>query len=313
MGKILGSAAVLSIALTGLFAPSASAAMPLWEGAGAPQVLYSIDGKLESVIVGNSGRLYFSSTPTGNTTSSQLLKIDRPGATPELVTSAPPGPGGLSWDKRRLLWGYGNTAANGATGDVNPVAGLNSVNPVNGKKFNVSKTLGMANGIAKAPNGAIFASNDFGQKMDRITTKGFTINGWALVDKANGLTISPDGKFIYANLIFSVPPTIASIEIADAANVTTYAAAPADTPMSILDGLTRDDAGNLYVAAWGKGEVWKVDTSGNFCVLASGLSQTSSLYLGRGRKGFKAGSLYVVGFDGKIVKVPGAYAATQPS
>ena len=86
MGKILGSAAVLSIALTGLFAPSASAAMPLCEGAGAPQVLYSIDGKLESVIVGNSGRLYFSSTPTGNTTSSQLLKIDRPGATPELVT-----------------------------------------------------------------------------------------------------------------------------------------------------------------------------------------------------------------------------------
>lgn len=171
------------------------------------------------------------------------------------MTSAPPGPGGLSWDKRRLLWGYGNTAANGATGDVNPVAGLNSVNPVNGKKFNVSKTLGMANGIAKAPNGAIFASNDFGQKLDRITTKGFTINGWALVDKANGLTISPDGKFIYANLIFSVPPTIASIEIADAANVTTYAAAPADTPMSILDGLTRDDAGNLYVAAWGKGEV----------------------------------------------------------
>ena len=54
MGKILGSAAVLSIALTGLFAPSASAAMPLCEGAGAPQVLYSIDGKLESVIVGNT-------------------------------------------------------------------------------------------------------------------------------------------------------------------------------------------------------------------------------------------------------------------
>jgi len=312
MGTFRGAAAVLTIVTCGLFAASADAAIPLCDGAGAPQTLYSDQGTLESVIVGNAGRLYFSSTPAGNPTSSQLLRIEKPGATPTLVTEAPPGPGGLAWDGRNLLWGYGNSAANGAVGDLTPKAGLNRVNPVTGKKTLLSSTLGMANGVAKAPDGTMFASNDFGQKLDRISSKGVTTNGWATVNKANGLAVSRNGKYLYANSILSNPPTVYRVEIANPSNVIPYAVAPADQGISILDGLTRDDKGNLYVAVWGKGQVWKINSKQQICVLASGMTQTSSLYLGRGKKGFKAGNLFVVGFDGKIIKVPGAYAATYP-
>ncbi|MBK5232020.1 MAG: SMP-30/gluconolactonase/LRE family protein [Thermoleophilia bacterium] len=311
MRRTLASTTVLFSALFAFFAASAAAEIPLCDGTYSQKTLYTDQGVLESVIVGNAGRLYFAGTPSGVATGSgQLLKIQKPGDTPIPLVDGPPGPGGLAWSGRKLLWGYGNSVANGSTGDTDPKAGLYSVNPVNGKKTVVADDLGMANGITRARNGTIFASNDLGTKLDRIKD-GTTTNGWATLAGANGLTISRGGKYLYANQTFLAPSRISRIEIADPSNIITYAMSP-DPGTVILDGLTRDNEGSLYAAAWGAGQVWKIDSKKRICVVASGLKQPSNLAFGAGKKGFQAGNLYVVGFGGEIVKVSGAIGATFP-
>ena len=310
--------AFLLLAATGLLggtatvAGTASAEIPACSGAVSTKTIYSGLGRLESILTGNSGRMYLSEGPAG-TSISRLLKIEKPGATPTTVLDGPGGQGGLAWAKRRLLWGYGNSAENGGQGDANPISGLYSVNPVNGKKFTVSDRLGMANGIVRAKDGTIYASNDFGMKMDRITPAGVTENGWATLDSANGLVMSPDQKYIYAAQTFSDPSAISRIEIADPTNVTTWAStAGLITGNPIFDGLARDGKGNLYVAAWAAGQVWKIDRQRRFCIVATGLGRPSTLTFGFSKTGFRAGNLYVAGFTGGVFQITGAIEARYP-
>lgn len=300
-------------ALGGLSVTTAAAAVPPCAGPVSKSVLYSDLGRLESVIAGGAGRLYVSLTPPSSTVS-RLISITRPGATPLTVTDGPGGPGGLAWDRRRLLWGFGNSAVNGETGDENPVSGLYRVSVNTGNRSVVSDRLGMANGIAKAANGAIFASNDFGMKLDRISPAGITTNGWATIDSANGLVLSRNQKYLYAAQTFAEPSAISRIEIADPTNVTTWASTEGVISGNpVFDGLTRDDKGNLYVAAWAAGEIWKIDSRRRFCVLASGLGRPSSLIFGLAKKGFRAGNLYTVGFNGEVTEIKGAISATYPA
>jgi hypothetical protein len=307
--------AILAFVVPGAVAVTpAVAAVPQCAGPVSKSALYSDLGRLEAVIAGGAGRLYVSLTPPASTVS-RLISIDRPGATPRTVTDGPGGPGGLAWERRSLLWGYGNTAENGGTGDENPASGLYRLNVTNGNRSVVSDRLGMANGVARASDGAIFASNDFGMKLDRVSPSGSTLNGWATVESANGLVISRNQKYLYAAQTFAEPSAIARIEIANPANVTTWATtAGVITGNPVFDGLTRDDKGNLYVAAWAAGEVWKIDTQRRFCVLAKGLGRPSSLAFGLSRKGvgFDSRALYVVGFGGEVTRIDGARAATFP-
>jgi hypothetical protein len=319
MTSLRGSLKALLVALSvvvavgGISSAPAAAAVPQCTGAVSKSVLYSDLGRIESVISGGAGRLYLS-LETPASTSGRLVSIARPGATPRTVAKGPDGPGGLAWDGRRLLWGYGDSLESGETGDENPVAGLYRVDFAKGTRSVVSDRLGMANGIARASNGAIFASNDLGMKLDRISPSGVTVNGWATVDSANGLVISQDQKYLYAAQTFAEPSAIARIEIANPANVTTWATTEGViTGNPVFDGLTRDDKGNLYVAAWAAGEIWKIDSRRRFCVLASGLGRPSSLTFGRGRRGFRAGNLYTVGFNGEVTEIRGAVAAAYPA
>jgi len=301
------------VAFGGVAAAPATAAVPQCAGTVSKSVLYSDLGRLESVIVGGAGRLYASLDPP-DPTPGRLISITRPGATPRTVADGPDGPGGLAWDRRHLLWGYGTSLENGETGDENPTAGLYRVNPTNGNRSLVSDRLGMANGIARASSGAIFASNNLGMKLDRISPSGTTVNGWATVDSANGLVISRDQKYLYAAQTFAQPSAISRIEIANPVNVTTWATTEGViTGNPIFDGLTRDDKGNLYVAAWAAGEVWKIDSRRRFCVLASGLGRPSSLNFGLGKSGFRAGNLYTVSFNGEVTEIKGAVSATYPA
>lgn len=318
MRRILVLSSVLSISLALMGGAVASAEVPPCTGSYSQSTLYSDQGRLESVIVGNSGRLYFSGALPGASLEnevSRLYKVDRPGATPSPILDGPAGPGGLAWSSKRLLWGYGNTLANGAAGDLTPKSGLFSVNPANGKRSIVSKTLGMANGIAHAKNGTIFASNDLGFKLDRIVKKGSafnTTNGFANLYSANGLTISRNGKYLYAAQTFVTPSTISRIEIADPASIITYYTSP-EAANLIFDGLTRDNLGNLYVAVLSRGEVWKINGSKQACVLATGLANPSNVAISNAKKGFKAGNLYAVEFGGKVTQVKGATKAEVPA
>jgi hypothetical protein len=66
-----------------------------------------------------------------------------------------------------------------------------------------------------------------------------------------------------------------------------------------------DAHGNFYLTAKGAGQVWRMATDGSICLLASGLQNPSAAVLGAGSL---ASNLYVAGFGGEIVELPGAAA-----
>jgi sugar lactone lactonase YvrE len=289
-------------------APPAAAAAPDCAGLPASRVLYSGQGLLESVIVGRAGRLYFSSTPSGR--PGRIMKVGNRGARPRVLSDRITGPGGMVFHRRKLIAGFGDTIANGLRGDEDPRAGLFEINPVSGRRSVFAAGLGMANGVARAPDGTIFASNDFGMKLDRVAA-GVVTHGWAKVQSSNGMAVDPSGRYLYVAQTF-VPAAIQRVEIAAPRNVTTFAAAgPGDTEAG-LDGMTRDADGNLYVAANGAGQVWRVDRRGRICVLARGLTNPSAVAFGRGSRRFRGGNLYVVTFSGDVVELAGANQARFP-
>ncbi len=305
---------VIVLSLSAAFGAAVSpafAAIPDCGGPVSQKTIYEDQGVLESVVAGGRGKLFVSGTD-GSSDSALLRRYGKPGAKPGLISSAGPGPGGLAWAGRRLLWGNSNTQANGSAGDLNPTARLFSVLPSKGTRKTVSKTLGMANGVARASNGTIFASNALGEKLDRISTSGKTTNGWASLPGANGLAISTDGRYLFANQTSAVPSTVARIEIAHPANVINWFTAEAPG-VGTLDGLTIDGKGNLYAAAWLPGQIWKITPEHEACVLASGLDRPSNVAFGKGRKGFRIANLYAVSFGGEIVRIKGARRATVPA
>jgi sugar lactone lactonase YvrE len=309
MRKILLSSAVSFALLLAAAGPVRAAEVPRCVGSYSQSTIYSGQNPIENLIVGGGGVLYAS----GNEGDAGVLKAYTKGVTtPRTVTTGKPGGGGLAWEGRKLLWGYGDLLANGQTGDVDPKAGLYRVNTVTGAKRVVSDHLGMANGIARGRDGSVYASNTFGVKLDRITRSGVTQNGWAGVGSANGLVVGKNGRYLYANQMLESPSKIARIDIRNPSRVGTFFTSPEGTN-SLFDGLARDGRNNLYVAVFGKGEVWKVGQDRQACVLATGLSQTTSVAISGARKGFRAGNLYAAGFDGKIIQVTGATKARNPS
>ena len=277
-------------------------------GSYTQKTIYSDQGSIENLTVGGGGVLY---TSGGDENQGLLKAFTRGRAEPRVVVTGNPGGGGVAWDGKRLLWGYGDLFANGSTGDVNPTAGLYSVNLAKGTKRLVSDRLGMANGIARGKDGYVYASNNLGLKLDRVAPDGTTVNGWASLGSANGLTVGKNGRYLYANQMFESPSKIARIDTRNPARVSTYFTSPEDGNV-LFDGLTHDGRNNLYAAVFGKGEVWKLSPSRQVCVIASGLSQTTSVAISAARKGFRAGNLYASGFDGKIVQVSGATRAGFP-
>ena len=275
MRKFLVPLIALAVAFFSVSGISSAAEVPKCTGSFTQKTIYSGQAAIENLIVGGGGVLY---TSTTDGTNSLLNAYTKGVAAPRAITTGLPGGGGLAWNGKRLLWGYGDT---------------------------------LANGIARGKDGFVYASNNLGLKLDRISPEGETVNGWASLNSANGLSVGKNGRYLYANQMFTTPSTIAKIDTTDPSKVTTFFTSP-ETANVLLDGLTRDGENNLYAAVYGKGEVWKVSPSKEACVIATGLSQTTSVAISGAKKGFRAGNLYAAGFDGKIVQVTGATEAGFP-
>lgn len=283
------SAAVLDVA-------PASAAPDCAGGRIAPRTLASTKDTLEYGIFDRAGRFFYSDQST-----SMLMRIDRFGEPPKPLAPIPaPGamvfaPGGS------IIIGTGDSLQNGRSGDMNPMSGLMRVNPDTGAAQTYVTGLGMANGIALGPRRTIYATNDAGFDIDRVR-RGKIEHPWARVYSTNGVVVSPDDRYIYVSQTFT-PAAIQRISIADPSQVTPYAVAQGSDMSAGLDDMTIDRRGNLYVAANGAGQVWKVDTSGAICVLAGGLLFPSAVNFGVGSS---SRNLYVVGFDGNISELANA-------
>jgi sugar lactone lactonase YvrE len=235
-----------------------------------------------------------------------VLRIDRPGADPVALARGIGGPGGLALDAQgRLIVGFGDSLQGGLIGNVVGRGGLLLVDRDSGEYKTWVKGLGMANGVARAPDGTIFASNDFGTHIERVAPNGKIERRWAKLWSANGLAIGPNGRYLYAAQTFT-RAAIARIELAIPRNVTTHAAPKLAAGGALLDGLAIDPGGRLYVAANGAGQIWRVERDGTICALARGLKFPSAIALGHGAAGFSDGNLYAVTFSGDIVALPDA-------
>ena len=293
LGLLVALAAlpVLSAAL--LDAAPAAAAPDCPGGRIPPLTLASTGDTLEYGIFDGQGRFFYSDQST-----SMLMRIDRFGEPPKPLAPIP-APGAIVFAQDgSIIIGTGDSLQNGTTGDLNPMSGLMRVNPDTGATQTYVTGLGMANGLALAPHGTIYATNDAGFDIDRVQG-GTVTHPWARVYSTNGVAVSPDHHYVYVSQTFA-PAAIQRISIANPSQVTPFAV-PQGADMSAgLDDMTIDSKGNLYVAANGAGQVWRVDTSGAICVLAGGLRFPSAVNFGVGPD---SSSLYVVGFDGNISKL----------
>ena len=183
-------------------------------------------GVLESVIVDREGRLLFTSQTWEGRSRGALLRLDAPHARPVAVAVGIPSPGGLALsDDGRLIVGFGDSPAGGLVGNFSPRAGLLLVDPAGGGAEPWVSGLGMANGVARAPDGTVFASNDFGTHLDRVAGGRTVQRRWARVPSANGLVVDPAGRYLYAAQTFT-RAAIRRVEIARPENVTTHARPP---------------------------------------------------------------------------------------
>lgn len=288
----------LAAALTLLLAPGAAAAPPCAE-VPAKRVLVEGRGTLESVIIDRKGRLYF--TDAGN---GQLLRMDRRRSEPRVVVDGIDAPGGLTFlEDGSLLVGFGDGIVNGATGTLAPNAGLIRYDPRTGEHSVYAKGLTMANGVVRGPDGAIYASNDLGFGVDRVLN-GSVERLWARLFSSNGLVIDTTGRYLFAAQTFQ-PAAIARIDLANPRSIQTWFLAPLGDIAAGLDGLTRDEHDNLYVAANLGGEVWRVaaDASTHCSLAKLAPLGPSDVAFGRGKKRFSRRHLYVTTFQGELIQL----------
>jgi hypothetical protein len=162
----------------------------------------------------------------------------------------------------------------------------------------------MSNGLARDPAGVMYASSDAGTGIDRIVGDKVERN-WARVVSPNGLAVSGNGRYLFANQTFQ-PAAIQRIDLTDPSRVERYAAPGPDDMAAGLDGLTIDQSDRLFAATNGvSGQVWRIGTDKSICALSKDVPMASAVAFGGGGA-FPATSLYAVGFSGELVELPNA-------
>jgi sugar lactone lactonase YvrE len=295
--------ALILVALALVCWPTAARAEPACSSQAEVRVLVEGRGVLESVGLDRRGRLFFTDSSAG-----ELLMLKRPGARPRLILDGIESPGGLVFRRdRSLLVGFGNGLQQASDGTANPEAGLLKVNTQSGTAEVRAEGLQMANGVARGPGRAIYASNDITGGVDRVRGGRVRLN-WAPVESANGMVADRERESLFVNQTFT-GGTIQRVPFDDPGAARTWFAADPPDQNVWFDGLTRAGSDRLYVAAVGAGEVWRVNGPGAACVLAS-LDPfprgPSDLAFGRKRGDFKPRSLYVTTFGGELLELTGA-------
>lgn len=294
---------VCAAMLFAVLAPAASAVPDCAPSLPAPQALFSGGGVLESVIVDNYGRLYFSDSSKG-----ELLRIDYPGGPAYVIASGLPNTGGLAFDAdgRHLFVGVGDGIVGGLLGNLLPQAYLVRLDTETGAYTTFATGLRMANGVARASNGTLYASSDVGLAIDRISPQGVVTNNWATVISGNGLAIDSGDHWLYVNQTF-VPAAIKRIPLDHSGPPETYARPGLLDIAAGLDGLTMDPRGRLVAAANGGLSIWRVNANRSICAIGRNLLLPSAVAYGHGDRGFSAGHLYAVTFTGGVFEIPGGY------
>jgi sugar lactone lactonase YvrE len=294
------TAAALFCAFT--MSAQATAKVPSCPDTSPARTLVRGPGQLESAAFDAAGRLVFT-----DIRRRQLLGLDAPGAPPRTIAAGISEPGGLALTPDGdMLVGAGS----GASGFLAPrfgLARLLRVDLATGAREVAARGLSMANGVVRAADGTVYASDDLAGSLDRISPGGRVQRGWFRGANTNGLALSGDGRTLYANVTFGATRVLA-IDV-QTATARTYARPPAAMAWAALDDLDTDAEGRLYGAAYLAGEVWRIDTDGTICALARGLRLPAGITVGAAGAGFSPRSVYVTTHTGSLIEVPGAIPA----
>lgn len=286
--------AVLGAALAA--APAAEAIVPCAKTA-TPEPLVSGRGWVEAVAFDPAGRLYFS-----DLAAQSLLVLDAPDATPRVVATGIVGPGGIAFDGAgHVFVGTGNQPGNGQD-PKRGGAGIVRIDLATGAKTRVAKGLAMVNGLVRTAKGVFYASDNFAPVLDRVRASGRVDRAWSTFAPTNGLALSPDGRYLYANR-GGTPARTVRMDLRKPSRITTVAKGlRADG--GGLDGLALAPDGRLFGAAFGPGQVWATNGTGGYCRLAAGIPTTTTVIAGVAGSGFDPASLYVGSAKGIVVRLP---------
>lgn len=262
-----------------------------------PQVVVQDAGFLESLTFDQGGRLLYT-----NVTQKALKVVATKGAEPTLLIGDLSELGGLALGHQQDLYvGLGN-----GLGGLLPGLGkarLIRVDLSSGASQPHAQGLSMANGVVRASDGTLYASNDLARSLDRVLPDGTVQRGW-LKQISNGLALSPDQRTLYVNQ--SLPAKVLAVDLTTTPPaVRVHATPPSSSALVFLDGLTLAPDGALYAATQLSGAIWRLTPDHQICALAKGMPFASAVAAGRDGQGFSASSLYVTSFSGKIYELPG--------
>jgi len=273
--------------------------IPYCEGVGEPQFLVTAPGTFEAVAFDSEGRLIIS-----NWLGNKVHALDAPSAQLRTVLDFIWAPGGLQLlPDGSMLVGSGIDAL-ATMAPRYGFARLVKFDPATGKQQTYARGLSMGNGLVRAADGTLFASNDLAPALDRITPDGVVQRGWYRESPANGLALSNDGSTLFANVslgstrILAIDPHTAQAH--------TWFQPPEGLGWVFLDDLTIDKADRLYAPTYFGGQIWRIENDGEFCALAKNLLLPAGITLGEEGHGFAASSVYVTTPLGYIIEIPNA-------
>ncbi|QMT00130.1 SMP-30/gluconolactonase/LRE family protein [Gordonia jinghuaiqii] len=300
----VAAAAALAVGLAAAVEPAPANAAPTCPGAGQPARLVGVvpGAALEGLTVDAAGRLY-----TTDLISGRVYRLTRPGAPAVPIATVPGGngAGGLAWTPGgTLLVGYG-ADPRVFVGDALRHASIARLD-VNTRALRPWVTgLSAANGMDVSARGNVYATNDFGNLIGRVSPNGAVQAAWGSLPSANGAVLGRGDGWLYVSRTF-VNPGVSRISTTNPRVVQSLLSVGAP---STPDGLTLDSRDRPVVPFNATGEIVRITSPGSYCVLGSGLPTSSVLSYGRGDRGFSTGRLFRAGFDGRIYEIPGGFDA----
>ncbi len=178
---------------------------------------------------------------------------------------------------------------------ADPISGSLKKVAANGSVSTLLGGMPDPNGVVIGNDGYIYVTHGQGGEVRRVNadTGEFT----TLVDTPNdsydGIVFSLDYKTLYFN---EEVGTVNALDIASG-NVTTLATIPLT---EILDGMTMDECGNLYVVEMA-GVIWRVSPAGDveeYYRIDAGFAFIPAVNFGSGVGGWRRDRLYIMNFDG---------------
>lgn len=269
-----------------------------------PVLVGSVTGAaFEGLAVDGQGRLYATDLITGN-----VYRFASPGAAPTVLTTVPTGngAGGLAFEPDGdLLIGYASSPAQ-LLGDLLLPGHIERMNLTTGVVTQIAAGLSATDGLAVAADGTIYATNDFGDLVGRVSRRGHVDPDWAHLPSANGAVLSSDGRYLYVDRTF-VDPGVSRIPTADPGHPQSLITLSGSAAFDALDGLTLDSRNRPVIPTDISGEILRVDGPGRICHLSDVPTVSSVVAYGHGTTGFSAGRLFRAGFDGRIYEIPAAF------